>query len=149
MRNRGLLVESVELALNALGLIGYHRLCAYWLFFEEPPALGETRTHRFRIGSSLEHVIELYARDRLIRPLVIDAIERIEIAARSAWVQEVSINYGPLCFLDPQRFKPDFSHPEQLEKLRGQLQQSNETFAIHYRHLYSEPGLPPVACCTP
>ena len=38
LRDRGLLVESDDLALNALGLVGYYRLSAYWLFFEEPPA---------------------------------------------------------------------------------------------------------------
>jgi abortive infection bacteriophage resistance protein len=43
LRDRGLLVGSDDLALNALGLIGYYRLSAYWLFFEESPAPGETR----------------------------------------------------------------------------------------------------------
>jgi abortive infection bacteriophage resistance protein len=95
LRDLGLLVRSDDLALNALELIGYYRLRAYWLFFEEPPALGETRSHRFKPGSSFEQVIELYNRDHLIRLLVIDAIERIEIAARSAWVQEMSMKHGP------------------------------------------------------
>lgn len=120
LRNRGLPVESEELAFNALALIGYYRLSAYWLFFEEPPAPGETRSHRFRPGSSFEQVIELYNRDRLIRLLVIDAIERIEIGPRSAWIQEMSIKHGPHCSLGPQLFKPDFNHQEQLEQLRGQ-----------------------------
>jgi abortive infection bacteriophage resistance protein len=89
-------------------------------------------------------VIEPCNRDRLIRLLVIDAIERIEIAARSAWVQEMSIKHGPHCYLDPQLSKPGFNHQEQLEQLRGQLPQSNETFVIHYRQAYSDPELPPI-----
>jgi len=105
LRDRGLLVGSDDLALNALELIGYYRLSAYWLFFEEPPASGETRSHRFKPGSTFEQVIDLYNKDRLIRLLVIDAIERIEIAARSAWVQEMSIKHGPHCYLDPQLFR--------------------------------------------
>ena len=148
LRDRGLLVGSDELALNALELIGYYRLSAYWLFFEEPPAPGETRSHRFKPGSSFEQVIELYNRDRLIRLLVIDAIERIEIAARSAWVQEISMKHGPHCYLDPLLFRSDFNHGEQLEQLRSQLQQSNETFVIHYRQTYSEPELPPIWAMT-
>ncbi|MCT0230972.1 Abi family protein [Synechococcus sp. CS-1324] len=80
--------------------------------------------------------------------MVIDAIERIEIAARSAWVQEMSIKHGPHCYINPQLFKPDFNHEVQLEQLRGQLQQSNETFVIHYRQTYSEPDLPPVWAMT-
>ena len=144
LRDRGLLVGSDDLALNALGLIGYYRLSAYWLFFEEPPAPGETRSHRFKPDSSFEQVIELYDKDRLIRLLAIDALERIEIAARSAWVQELSIKHGPHCYLDPQLFKSDFNHDEQIKQLRGQLQQSNETFVIHYQQTYSEPELPPI-----
>jgi abortive infection bacteriophage resistance protein len=124
VRDRGLLVGSDDLALNALELIGYYRLSAYWLFFEEHPASGETRSHRFKPGSTFEQVIDLYNKDRLIRLLVIDAIERIEIAARSAWVQEMSMKHGPHCYLDPQLFRPDFNHGEQLEQLRSQLQQS-------------------------
>jgi abortive infection bacteriophage resistance protein len=57
LRERGLRVQSEELALNALGLIGYYRLSAYWLFFEEPPAPGETRSHRFRTASSPARVL--------------------------------------------------------------------------------------------
>lgn len=148
LRDRGLLVGSDDLALNALGLIGYYRLSAYWLFFEEPPAPGETRSHRFKPDSSFEQVIELYDKDRLIRLLAIDAIERIEIAARSAWVQELSIKHGPHCYLDPQLFKSDFNHDEQIKQLRGQLQQSNETFVIHYQQTYSEPELPPIWAMT-
>ena len=148
LRDRGLLVGSDDLALNALGLIGYYRLSAYWLFFEEPPAPGETRSHRFKPDSSFEQVIELYDKDRLIRLLAIDAIERIEIAARSAWVQELSIKHGPHCYLDPQLFKSDFNHDEQIKQLRGQLQQSNEIFVIHYQQTYSEPELPPIWAMT-
>ena len=148
LRDRGLLVGSDDLALNALELIGYYRLSAYWLFFEEHPASGETRSHRFKPGSTFEQVIDLYNKDRLIRLLVIDAIERIEIAARSAWVQEMSMKHGPHCYLDPQLFRPDFNHGEQIEQLRSQLQQSNETFVIHYRQTYSEPELPPIWAMT-
>ncbi|PSJ06533.1 Abi family protein [Cyanobium usitatum] len=148
LRDRGLLVGSDDLALNALELIGYYRLSAYWLFFEEPPALGETRSHRFKPGSSFEQVIELYDRDRLIRLLVIDAIERIEIAARSAWVQELSIKHGPHSYLEQQLFRPDFNHEKQIKQLRDQLQQSNETFVIHYQQTYSEPELPPIWAMT-
>ena len=148
LRDRGLLVGSDDLALNALELIGYYRLSAYWLFFEEPPAPGETRSHRFKPGSRFEQVIELYDRDRLIRLLVIDAIERIEIAARSAWVQELSIKHGPHCYLDQHLFRPDFNHEKQIKQLRDQLQQSNETFVIHYQQTYSEPELPPIWAMT-
>jgi abortive infection bacteriophage resistance protein len=52
LRGRGLLVWSDDLALNALELIGYYRLSSYWLFFEEPQAPVETRSHRFKPGSS-------------------------------------------------------------------------------------------------
>jgi abortive infection bacteriophage resistance protein len=148
LRDRGLLVGSDDLALNALGLIGYYRLSAYWLFFEEPPAPGETRSHRFKPDSSFEQVIELYDKDRRIRLLAIDAIERIEIAARSAWVQELSIKHGPHCYLDPQLFRSDFNPDEQIKQLRGQLQQSNETFVIHYQQTYSEPELLPIWAMT-
>ncbi len=60
----------------------------------------------------------------------------------------MSIRHGPHCYLDPQLFKPGFNHGAQLEQLRGQLQQSNETFVIHYRQTYSDPELPPIWAIT-
>ena len=58
------------------------------------------------------------------------------------------MKHGPPCYLDPQLFRSDFNHSEQLEQLRSQLQQSNETFVIHYQQTYSEPELPPIWAMT-
>ena len=150
LQERGLVVESEHEALNTLNLIGYYRLSAYWLFFEEPPAEGETRSHRFRPGSSFDQVIKLYNKDRLVRLLVIDAIERIEIAARSAWVQKMSIKHGSHCYLRSElfNFKTSFNHSEQINKLRQRFKQSNETFLVHYFKSYCEPELPPIWAMT-
>jgi abortive infection bacteriophage resistance protein len=80
---------------------------------------------------------------------VIDAIERIEIAARSAWVQEMSIRHGTAhCYLNNWLFKSDFNYAEQLDKSRKQLPQSIEAFVIHYRNAYWDPGLPPIWAMT-
>lgn len=148
LKDRGLFVNCDQVAINALSLIGYYRLSAYWLFFEEPPSEGENRSHRFKQGSSFAQVIDLYNKDRLVRLLVIDAIERIEIAARSAWVQEMSVRYGPHSYLNRELFKPGFDHGEQIGKLRSQLDQSNEIFVSHYRNTYSDPDLPPIWAMT-
>ena len=45
-------------------------------------------------------------------------------------------NARPHCYLDPQLFRPDLNHGEQIMQLRGQLQKSNETFVIHYLQTY-------------
>ena len=40
------------------------------------------------------------------------------------------------------------NHEKQIKQLRDQLQQSNETFVIHYQQTYSEPELPPIWAMT-
>ena len=69
--------------------ISYYRLRAYWLTCETPAAAGD---HAFRPGTRFEDVLALYVFDRQLRLLVMDAIERVEVALRAGWVSLLTGN---------------------------------------------------------
>lgn len=64
--------------------VGYYRLSPYWRYFRKDPA---SPSSHLRDGTSIDDVWRLYTFDRELRLLVMDAIERVEIAVRSRLVQ--------------------------------------------------------------
>jgi abortive infection bacteriophage resistance protein len=65
--------------------VGYYRLSPYWRYFRIPPTSPGSQ---LREGTTIDDVWRLYTFDRELRLLVMDAIERIEIAVRSRLVHE-------------------------------------------------------------
>ncbi|MBU3972028.1 MAG: Abi family protein [Alphaproteobacteria bacterium] len=124
--------------------IGYYRLSAYWLPFEDPPAAGQTRSKRFSGGTTWGDVIELYAFDRRLRLLVLEAIERFEVAVRSSWSNSLTLAHGSHAYLDYRQFRDALTHAKTVSQIASSLGQSKEVFIAHYRRKYVSPSLPPL-----
>lgn len=85
-------------ALDYLERIGYYRLSGYWFAFRkrsEPLCLLYEHGHKpkkvreerialdaFRAGTTFQNAVGLYVFDKQLRLLVMDALERIEVALR-------------------------------------------------------------------
>ena len=140
LQARGLQVPDPAQALHYLRFIGYYRLSAYALPFQQANAPGKP----FRPGTTFQDVLGLYRFDRELRLLVIDAIERIEVAVRSVLVGEMSVRHGPHWFMESRHFAPKYGYINQLlSKVERDTRASRETFIIHYRTKYTDPCLPP------
>lgn len=144
LRQRGLQFSDDARVQHYLTHIGYYRLSAYWLPFEQPAVDGQTRNHQFRSGTAFEQVLSLYIFDRKLRLLVMEAIERIETAIRTHWAHALAMRHGPHAHLDASLFKSPWQHASDIARMAGDLQESSETFIAHYRGQYSEPYLPPI-----
>ena len=90
LKSRGMVVTDEAAALRYLERIGYYRLTAYWYPFrvfklEQDPTtkvLRTVRTDQFVADTQFVDAVELYLFDKKLRLLVLDALERIEIALR-------------------------------------------------------------------
>lgn len=87
LQSRDLTVTDPDRARHYLTHIGYYRLSAYWLTFEQSDTSSD-RNHQFRLGSSFEQVLTLYTFNRKLRLLAMEALKRIETAVRSLKVSE-------------------------------------------------------------
>lgn len=135
LRHRGMAVPDVDRAARWLEKVSYYRLSAYFLPFKD----GEN----FRAGTDFNDVAGLYIFDRKLRLLVLDAIERIEVAIRTAMTYEIGHAYGAFGHTDPDNFAPGFEHGRFMEELNAEEARAKETFAGHFRKKYtSEPHLP-------
>lgn len=157
LKGRGLGVTDEAAALACLQRIGYYRLSAYWYPLRQTvqsQVAGSSQTivqrvDAFRSGSTFEQVLALYVFDKRLRLLVLDAIERIEVALRV----DVSYRLGakdPFAHMMPEFLHGNFTkraNPETgrttyknwLGKHQQMVERSREDFVRHYQQKYGEP----------
>ncbi len=149
LRNRGLSIEDEITARWALRTLGYYRLSAYTLPFQDLRIPDKP----FRPGTTLRHVLALYSFDRELRLLVLDAIERVEVALRTAIVQNLCLSNGAHWYADEGLFGAGFNHAEFIARIEEELRLPHgaarparahaEVFINHYYRKYGDPRLPP------
>ncbi|ODU49879.1 MAG: abortive phage resistance protein [Thiobacillus sp. SCN 63-374] len=169
---RGMQVTDRALALDYLERIGYYRLSGYWFAFRErsgelvvldtqgrKPTKVKVETlalDHFKPGATFQNAVDLYVFDKQLRLLVVDALERIEIALRV----DISHTLGEqdtFAYLKPDLFHPEFSakldkdsgltrHHEWLSKHAQLISRSKEDFVRHNKTKYGLPLAIWVAC---
>ncbi len=142
---RGLIITDKNVAAQTIEKIGYYRLSAYMLPFQEK-GRGVGDTHNFMAGTSFDTIIKFYNFDQDLRFLVFKATTKIEIAARAAISDYMSLTYNdPHWFLD----SANFTHPHKYSEFINDAQHSfekigkNHAFIKHYKEKYDTPELPP------
>lgn len=157
LAERGLHVPDVERAVALLKSIGYYRVTGYlYPFLEAEKYVDDehrTRTrvlNRYQPGTRLHHVESIIDFDRQLRLLVMDGVERIEVAVRmragyilgrrSAFAHE-----DPACFDDSfttaatdSRDPRPSKHVEWLARVKERRDRSDEQFVVHFRDKYED-----------
>lgn len=90
LKSRGLEITNDSAALEYLRRLGYYRLSGYWypfrhlipLLMHQSKPFRPQRKDEFMQGSKLQDAVELYVFDKKLRLLILDAIERVEVAFR-------------------------------------------------------------------
>ena len=139
LKARGMQFANQQDAQFYLEQINYYRLGAYWLPFEYTHS-----PHCFKPDTSFEQVLELYVFDRELRLLILDAIERLEVAVRTRFAYELAHRHGCHAYLQGQYFKPTFRWQSLLESLKTEVSRADEVFIEHYKRTYDDPELPPI-----
>jgi abortive infection bacteriophage resistance protein len=142
LRERGLLIPNELRAKAYLANISYFRLSAYTRPFYRP----NQPNHHFREGTTFEDVLKLYVFDRELRLLLLDAIERLEVALRAQMTNTLGEHHGPHGYLQPALFDSRYNHSWLTEKLEKETKAREvETFLAHYRNKYTAaPAQPPI-----
>lgn len=140
---RGLIAPDKQAIIEKLHVVSYYRLSAYWHPFRQPD-------DTFKPGTTLDMIWRRYTFDRHLRLLVLDTIERVEIAARTQLVCQHSLKYGPFGYLDRVNL-PGLQvaeHRELLGRIRKETDHSRENFVLHFQTKYtSETDLPLWMAC--
>jgi abortive infection bacteriophage resistance protein len=158
LKSRGLGVSDDARAVVYLERIGYYRLSGYWYPFRIRAGTGPASVigDNFRAGTEFGHVVDLYVFDKKLRLLMLDAIERVEIALRTS-IAQILGPLGSWAHRDPALLDGKFAkriaasgktaHQSWLDKLDDNFTRSNETFAKHFHTTYPDDD-PPIWIAT-
>jgi len=152
LKNRGLETADEDSSIDWLSKIGYYRFKGYALLFREVDCDGSLK-ETYQPDSRFEDVIKLYEFDRHLRLLLLDGIERVEIAFRTRLIDEMCSKYGSHwlqlseLFSDKRNSKsglPVFDHFKFISNAYRDARRSKESRSIqHYYRSYGDPVLPP------
>lgn len=149
MRSRGLTISDEALAAWILETVGYYRLAGYlYPFRASARDAGHSSSmilEEFRPGTEIAHAAALVEFDRSLRLLVLDAVERIEVAVRTR-IAHVLGRHGPFAHLDHDCLSAAFTSPRPdgscsahtvwLDRVGERQGRSEEPFVVHFRDRY-------------
>jgi len=131
---RGLIADKEELV-KRLESVNYYRLSGYLYPFRVP------QSDRFQEGTQLSMVWNRYCFDRRLRVLVLDAIERIEVAVRTQTVFHFSRWHGAFGHTREENL-PNIKELRHYLDWRASLEvetsRSKEIFKKHFFTKYGE-----------
>ena len=169
--SRGLIVTDRMKALECLERIGYYRLSGYWYAFRERTEvvwladgakkpkkikMDKLALDEFKPNATYQQAVDLYVFDKQLSMLVMDALERIEIALRVD-ISHTLANIDKFAYLKADCFHEKFSkeldpktgltkHHEWLSKHAQLITRSKEEFVKHNKEKYGLPLAIWVAC---
>ena len=143
LRSRGMSGDEKVME-RWLSTVGYYRLSAYWLPMEKPPSSNQTRSKAFLPSTDFSEVVDIYVFDRKLRLIVMEAIDRFEIAVRARWTNRLSVAHGSHAHMISENFQNGFEYAQMYSKLAQTAKQSREVFVEHYRRKYTDPYMPPL-----
>ena len=148
LKNRGLIIENSQRLRQYLRFIGYYRLSGYFQrscvgYFQ----IEDDPLHRFQLNTTFDQTLRCYIFDRKLRLMIMDAVERIEVAFRTTISNWMSQRYGGHWYLDNSLFLSNFGHDALIKKIETETGYQNpgkrNEFCSHYFSTYSYPALPP------
>lgn len=150
MKSRGLAIDNHAEASHYLQHIGYYRLSGYALPLTFKNHAGKP-SHNFKPGTCFTDILNLYRFDRELRLLMMDGIERVEVAFRANMSDTLALKYGAHWFLKKDLFLHQRDCEDLVKKIVTEIgiesdgtlkEKSRDVFIDHYMLKYTEPKLP-------
>lgn len=142
---RGLIVDNPGDLEKYLSQVNYYRLSGYWYVFKVIDQFTGEET--FKPGTTFQMIHDRYEFDRMLRLLLMGALERIEVAIfRTKLVEVNTLRYGSFGYTEQKNYNPKLSSYDFLKLMNGISEdegRSIEEFIIRYRAKYiAEKHLP-------
>lgn len=124
-KDRGMVIENEEKAIEVLTRVSYYRFTGYDLTFK--------KNNKYIEGTTFEKIYRHYEFDKSLRLMLMELIEYIEISIRTQLSYMIAHKYPDLGYRDPHHFINTDKHLRLLEILDDELNRSNELFVKHHR----------------
>jgi len=137
LKSRGMMFADESKALHLLENISYFRFSSYWY-----PLLADKENHVFKTSATFEAAFNLYKFDCELRKLISSELEKIEIAVRTKIARVYSLAHGAFWIENASLFSNQTIYKETLEKIKEELDRSDEEFILFFKSKYSNPFPP-------
>ena len=138
LKNRDLSIEDEARALRYLESIGYYRLSGYMFHLQVPGKM-----HQFTEGTSFNDIINTYKFDKRLRAIVMEYMERIEVALRAKMTDVYSSAHGFFWYASESLFTNKVVAASILAGIKSDFAIPKETFLKSYKKNYRAELLPP------
>lgn len=139
LESRGLVISDEAKAIRYLESIGYYRLSAYMYPFLKVPK----ESHQYKDGTTFQQVLNLYRFDKKLRMLLLNEIEKVEIAIRRAIMNIPVQMTGDIYWLtNPVHFANQRTFQETKNTIDREYTKSTEEFIKHFTNSYCDPYPP-------
>lgn len=130
--SRGLIADR-EVLISRLRAVNYYRLSGYLFPFRRPD-------NTFFPDTTLSKVWSRYTFDRQLRLLMLDGIERIEVAVRTQLTYEHVHLHGPFGYTNPALLPKlgGEAFGRFLSRISEETERSEEQFVLHFKHKYGD-----------
>lgn len=135
LEQKGMIFDDKALAETKLASISYYRLSGYWYPFRVHDNQNNVLS-QFIQDTNFKDILYLYELDRQLRSLVLDAIERFEIAVRTQFTYQLGLSYGAFAHVNRSNFHPKFEHYKWVKRLKSEVKRSKDDFIKHYEQKY-------------
>ncbi len=131
LKSRGCIIEDMDHAVCALSNINYYRLAHYFAVFLETK-------NRYKEGTSFETVMHIYDFDKMMRNLLLTALEEVEITMRANVSNYHALKYGALGYLNESGFDPArHNHKVFVKKIERVIEKNTgEQLVAHHMKKY-------------
>jgi len=125
LKDRGLTILDEGRASRFLEVVSLFRLSPYMRPFQH----AGNPDHQFQDGATLRQIVTVYRFDRELRNLVMDALERVEVAVRASITNHMAPAYADShWYLKPENFKAQYNHQRLLDELSSKLEEERRHF---------------------
>jgi abortive infection bacteriophage resistance protein len=138
LQTRGLVVNDEIRAIQYLSTIGYYRLTGYMYHLQKHDG-----SHLFQGKISFDEIIVYYQFDKKLRVLLLDYLERIEVALRAKLIDKFSLQYGFYWYMDEKLYEDKKTYQLILETIKAQFDNPQEIFLKKFKYKYTSEDFPP------
>lgn len=130
LKSRGCVIEDEERAKFVLSNINYYRLVHYFSVFLD-------KNGSYKDGTTFERVMRVYDFDRLMRSLLLTALEEVEISMRAHVSNYHALKYGALGYLNESTFDFHHNHKYFISKIERLVEtNTGEAMVSHHMKKY-------------
>jgi len=130
---RGLIADRHDL-ISKLETVNYFRLTGYLHPYKKPD------NEEYQVGTTFETVWNRYRFDRRLRFIVLDGIERIEVAVKTEIANRFSDQFGPLGYVSKDNLPLIYrkKHKALIQKIEIETKQSRDLFVKRFFEKYGD-----------